>query len=139
MGQQIRDVMTRNPKVLDIQSTLSEAARIMRDNDIGFVVVRNERGVCGVVTDRDLVIRGLAEGADPANTKLASVYSDEIVQVSADDPVEKAITLMSDKAIRRIPVIEGSEIVGVVSLGDLAVDRDPNSVLGQISAAPAQQ
>ena len=139
MAQQIRDVMTRNPKVLDIQSTLSEAARIMRDSDIGFVVVRNEQGVCGVVTDRDLVVRGLAEGADPANTTLASVYSDEIVQVSADDPVEKAITLMSDKAIRRIPVIEGSEVVGVISLGDLAVDRDPNSVLGQISAAPANQ
>lgn len=139
MGQQIREVMTKNPKVLDIDSSLAEAARIMRDNDIGFVVVRNEQGVCGVVTDRDLVVRGLAQGADPAQSTLASVYSEDVVQVSADDSVEKAITLMSGKAIRRIPVVEGGEVVGVVSLGDLAVERDPSSVLGQISAAPANQ
>lgn len=139
MAQQIREVMTRDPKVLDIHSSLADAARLMRDSDIGFVVVRDGDSVCGVVTDRDLVIRGLAEGADPANTTLASVYSEDIVQVSADDPVEKVISLMSDKAIRRIPVMDGSEVVGVVSLGDLAVERDPNSVLGQISAAPANQ
>ena len=139
MAQQIREVMTRDPKVLDIHSSLADAARLMRDNDIGFVVVRDGDSVCGVVTDRDLVIRGLAEGADPASTTLASVYSEEIVQVSADDSVEKAISLMSDKAIRRIPVMEDGEVVGVVSLGDLAVERDPSSVLGQISAAPANQ
>ena len=139
MAQQVREVMTKDPKVLDINSSLIEAARLMRDNDIGFVVVRDGNSVCGVVTDRDLVIRGLAEGADPNTITLASVYSEDIVQVSADDSVEKAISLMSDKAIRRIPVMEGDEVVGVVSLGDLAVERDPNSVLGQISAAPANQ
>jgi CBS domain-containing protein len=139
MAQQIREVMTKDPKVLDIHSSLADAARLMRDNDIGFVVVRDGDRVCGVVTDRDLVIRGLAEGAAPANTTLASVYSDDIVQLSADDSVEKAITLMSNKAIRRIPVMEDGEIVGVVSLGDLAVERDPKSALGQISAAPANQ
>jgi CBS domain-containing protein len=138
MAQQIREVMTKDPKVLDIHSSLADAARLMRDNDIGFVVVRDGDRVCGVVTDRDLVIRGLAEGADPS-TSLAGVYSEDIVQVSADDSVEKAITLMSDKAIRRIPVVEDGEVVGVVSLGDLAVERDPSSVLGQISAAPANQ
>jgi CBS domain-containing protein len=137
MAQQIREVMTRDPKVLDIQSSLADAARLMRENDIGFVVVRDGNCVCGVVTDRDLVIRGLAEGADPTTTTLASVYSEDIVQISADDSVEKAISLMGDKAIRRIPVMEGDEVVGVVSLGDLAVERDPSSVLGQISAAPA--
>jgi CBS domain-containing protein len=137
MAQQIREVMTKDPKVLDLNSSLADAARLMRDNDIGFVVVRDGDSVCGVVTDRDLVIRGLAEGADPATTTLASVYSEDLVQVSVDDPVEKAISLMSDKAIRRIPVMEGREVVGVVSLGDLAVERDPDSALGQISAAPA--
>jgi CBS domain-containing protein len=100
-------------------------------------VVRDGGSVCGVVTDRDLVVRGLAEGGDPTTTTLASVYSEDMVQVSADDTVDKAIRLMSDKAVRRIPVMEDGEIVGVVSLGDLAVERDPGSVLGQISAAPA--
>jgi CBS domain-containing protein len=129
--------MTRDPKVLDIHCSLADAACLMRDNDIGFVVVRDGGSVCGVVTDRDLVVRGLAEGGDPTTTTLASVYSEDMVQVSADDTVDKAIRLMSDKAVRRIPVMEDGEIVGVVSLGDLAVERDPGSVLGQISAAPA--
>lgn len=137
MAQQISEVMTKNPKVLDVHSSLAEAARIMRDNDIGFVVVRDEKAVRGVVTDRDLVIRGVAEGADPAETTLASVYSEDVVQLDSDDPVDKAITLMREKAIRRIPVVHDGELVGVVSLGDLAMERDPHSVLGEISAAPA--
>lgn len=139
MAQQISEVMTRNPKVLDIHSTLADAAHVMRDNDIGFVVVRDERGVCGVVTDRDLVVRGLAKGADPTEATLASVYSGEVVQLEADESVDKAIELMRDKAIRRIPVVRDGELVGVVSLGDLAVQRDPGSVLGEISAAPPNQ
>lgn len=139
MPQQISDVMSRDPKVLDIHSSLAEAARIMRDNDIGFVVVRDQSDVCGVVTDRDIVVRGLAEGADPSETTLASVYSETVVQLDSDDTVDKAIELMRSKAIRRLPVVHEGEVVGVVSLGDLAVQRDPDSVLGEISAAPANQ
>jgi CBS domain-containing protein len=139
MAQQISQVMSRDPKVLDIHSSLAEAARIMRDNDIGFVVVRDHGDLCGVVTDRDLVIRGLAEGADPSEVTLAKVCSESVVQVDSDDTVDKAIELMRSKAIRRLPVVHEGEVVGVVSLGDLAVQRDPDSVLGEISAAPANQ
>jgi CBS domain-containing protein len=92
-----------------------------------------------VVTDRDLVVRGLAEGADPSETTLASVYSESVVQLDSDDTVDKAIELMRSKAIRRLPVVHEGEVVGVVSLGDLAVQRDPSSVLGEISSAPANQ
>jgi CBS domain-containing protein len=139
MAQQISEIMTRDPKVLDIHSSLAEAARMMRDNDIGFVVVRDQDSVCGVLTDRDLVVRGLAEGADPANTTLANVYSKEVVQLDSDDSVDEAIALMRARAIRRLPVVHDGRVVGVVSLGDLAVQRDPGSVLGEISAAPANE
>jgi CBS domain-containing protein len=139
MAQQISEVMSRDPKVLDIHSSLAEAARIMRDNNIGFVVVRDDGDLYGVVTDRDLVVRGLAEDADPSEVTLAKVCSESVVQVDSDDTVDKAIELMRSKAIRRLPVVHEGEVVGVVSLGDLAVQRDPDSVLGEISAAPANQ
>lgn len=137
MAQQISEVMTRDPKVLDIHSSLVEAARLMRDNDIGFVVVRDQDTVRGVLTDRDLVVRGLAEGVDPATTTLENVYSKEVVHLDPDDSVDEAIELMRTRAIRRLPVVQDGQVVGVVSLGDLAVQRDPRSVLGEISAAPA--
>jgi CBS domain-containing protein len=137
MAQQIRDVMTPEPKVLDIDCSIAEAARVMRDNDIGMLVVRSNKGVVGVVTDRDLVVRGLAECEDPNTTTLADVYSEQLVVLEANDSIENAINLMRRKAIRRLPVMQNGEVVGVVSLGDLALERDPNSVLGQISAAPA--
>lgn len=137
MAQQLREIMTKAPKVLDVDSTIVEAARVMRESDIGMVLVRNQKGVCGVVTDRDLVIRGLADGCDPAGTTLEKVYSEHLVKLEATESIENAINLMRKKAIRRIPVMENGECVGVVSLGDLAVERDPQSALGGISAAPA--
>lgn len=137
MAQQLREIMTKAPKVLDVDSTIVEAARVMRESDIGMVLVRNQKGVCGVVTDRDLVVRGLADGCDPAGTTLEKVYSEHLVKLEASESIENAINLMRKKAIRRIPVMENGECVGVVSLGDLAVERDPQSALGGISAAPA--
>lgn len=135
MAQQLREIMTQAPKVLDVQSTIVDAARVMRESDIGMVLVRNQQGVCGVVTDRDLVIRGLAEGCDPTGTTLEKVYSEHLVKLEASESIENAVNLMRKKAIRRIPVMENGECVGVVSLGDLAVERDPSSALAGISAA----
>jgi len=137
MAQQLREIMTKAPKVLDVDSTIVEAARVMRESDIGMVLVRNQKGVCGVVTDRDLVVRGLADGCDPARTTLEKVYSEHLVKLEASESIENAVNLMRKKAIRRIPVMENGECVGVVSLGDLAIERDPDSALGGISAAPA--
>lgn len=139
MATQIREIMTKNPEILDARSTMLDAARVMRDKNIGDVLVRDSQGLCGIVTDRDLVVRGLAEGLDPSKTTLEDVCSEEIVQIDPDDSVEDAIRLMREKHVRRIPVTEGDEIVGVVTLGDLAVERDRESVLGEISAAPPNQ
>jgi CBS domain-containing protein len=136
MAQQIRDLMTPNPVVLPGTASVHEAARAMRDAEIGDVIVLEQNQVCGIVTDRDIVVRMVAEARDPANTTLADLCSHALVTVRPTDTLEDAVRLMRTHAIRRLPVVEGGQAVGMVSLGDLAVERDPDSALGAISGAP---
>lgn len=136
MARQIRDVMTAKPKTLSASATLAEAARIMRQEDIGDVLVVDEGKPCGIVTDRDIVVRGIAAGKDPNQTQVKEIASKDVVTLKPDASVDEAIRIMRERAIRRIPVMEGGKPIGIVSLGDLAVERDQKSVLGQVSAAP---
>jgi CBS domain-containing protein len=136
MGQQVKEVMTTRPVTLGRDASLVEAARLMRDRGIGDVIVVEGDDAEGIVTDRDIVIRGVAEGADPNTTRLGQVVSGDLTSVAPDDPVERAIELMREKAVRRLPVLEGGKPVGVVSLGDLAIQRDAGSVLADISEEP---
>ena len=136
MAQQIRDLMPPNPVVLPGTASVHEAARAMRDAAIGDVIVIENNRVCGMITDRDIVVRTLAEARDPATTTLADICSHLLLVVRPTDSVEKAVRLMGTHALRRVPVVEGGQPVGMVSLGDLAVERDPSSALGDISAAP---
>lgn len=137
MPERVSDVMTADPVSLITDATLRDAAVAMRDRDIGDVVVTNPDGtVCGIVTDRDIVVRGVAEGADPSSMTLEDVCSDDLVTIDADDSVAAAVTAMEEHAIRRLPVMDNGTVVGIVSIGDLAIERDPQSALGEISAAP---
>jgi CBS domain-containing protein len=136
MPQRIHDVMTPNPVSLPGTASVHEAARAMRDQDIGDVIVLENNQICGIVTDRDIVVRAVAEMRDPAATTLADICSHALTTVSPDDSIAQAVRLMREKAIRRLPVVEGGRAVGIVSLGDLAIERDPESALGEISAAP---
>jgi CBS domain-containing protein len=136
MAQQIRELMTPNPVALPGTASVHEAARAMRDAQIGDVIVIENNAVCGIVTDRDLVVRILAEPKDPATTTLADICSHSLVTVTPTDSVEEAVRLMRTHAVRRLPVVDGGQAVGMVSLGDLAVERDPGSALGEISGAP---
>jgi CBS domain-containing protein len=136
MAQQIRELMTPNPVALPGTASVHEAARAMRNAEIGDVIVIENNQVCGIVTDRDIVVRTLAEARDPATTTLADICSHPLLTVSPTDSVEHAVRLMRTHALRRLPVVEGGQPVGIVSLGDLAVERDPSSALGDISAAP---
>jgi CBS domain-containing protein len=122
--------------VLPGTASVHEAAQAMRDADIGDVIVIENQRVCGIVTDRDIVVRTVAEARDPATTTLADICSHPLLIVSPTDSVEKAVRLMGTYALRRVPVVEAGQPVGIVSLGDLAVERDPGSALGDISAAP---
>jgi CBS domain-containing protein len=107
----------------------------MRDDDIGEVIVSDGDRLLGIVTDRDIVVRAIAEGLDPVREKVDTVFSGDVNTVSADAPIEEAIRVMSERAVRRLPVMEGERIVGVVALGDLAMERDTNSALADISSA----
>jgi CBS domain-containing protein len=136
MATSIRDVMTPNPTTMSQDRTAADAARAMRDASIGDVVVVEGDRLFGIVTDRDIVVRVLAEGRDPDRTPLAEICSRELSTVSPGDDIDTAIRLMRDRAVRRLPVVERGRPVGILSIGDLAVDRDRRSVLGHISAAP---
>jgi CBS domain-containing protein len=127
--------MTSNLVQLASSAPLAEAARRMRDADIGDVIVTEDGTMCGVVTDRDIVVRAIAEGKDPQSATLGEICSHEVVTVSADDPVDRAIELMRERAVRRLPVVDGGSPVGIVSIGDLAIERDSDSALADISAA----
>jgi CBS domain-containing protein len=136
MAQSIRDVMSANPITMPVASTVSEAARTMREANIGDIIVLEGDQLYGIVTDRDIVVRTVAEGRDPETATLGDICSREMTTLSPTDRVEDAVRLMRDKAIRRVPVIENGTPIGIVSLGDLAVSQDLHSTLGHISAAP---
>ncbi len=137
MPQSIRDVMTPSPRAMDARASVQEAAKAMLDDDIGDVIVCDGDTVCGIVTDRDITIRTVAHGKDPAATKLGEICSKDLTSLSLGDTVDDAVRLMREKAIRRIPVLDDGKPVGVVSIGDLAIDLDADSALADISKAPA--
>lgn len=136
MAQSIRDVMTAQPTTMPKSTSILEAARAMRDGNIGDVIVMDNGQVCGIVTDRDIVVRAVVDERDMKKTTLAEICSQELSTVSPDDSLDDAVQLMRQKAIRRLPVIEGGAPVGIVSIGDLALSMDRRSALGDISAAP---
>ncbi len=135
MSDTVRSVMTTRPVTLPAAAPVVEAARAMREADIGDVIVLEQDRICGILTDRDIVVRGLAEGRDLRHTSIGDICSRSLTTVSDEASVEEAIRLMRDKAVRRLPVVAGDQPIGVVSLGDLALKRDRMSALGDISAA----
>lgn len=136
MAQSVREVMTPQPVLLKDSASAVDAARAMRDQNIGDVIVVKNGDICGVVTDRDIVVRAIAEGRDPASVTLGEICSTDVATVEADEEVEKVEKMMREKAIRRVPVVESGRPVGVISLGDLALQRDKKSALADISEAP---
>ena len=135
MAQSIRDVITQDVVALPTDATIVDAAEAMRERDIGDVLVVDGERLTGMVTDRDIVIRAIAEQRSPTDTTLGELASKELTTLSPDDSVEDAIALVRGKAIRRIPVVEDGRPVGIVSIGDLAVERDSDSALADISIA----
>ena len=136
MAQYLREIMTQKPVTVQATDTVVAAARSMRDGNIGDVVVVDNGQIQGILTDRDIVVRALAEGRDPARTTVGEICSRELTTLSPNDAIGDAEKTMRARAIRRLPVVEGGRPVGIVSLGDLAVERSPDSTLGGISAAP---
>ncbi len=137
MPETINDVMTANPWTVTDSATIEEAARVMRDADIGDVIVLDPDGeIQGIVTDRDVVVRAVAKGVDTNSEPVGSILEGDIVTIASGDTIEAALDLMRDHKVRRLPVVDDRRLVGIVTLGDLAVDLQPSSTLADISQAP---
>lgn len=135
----IRELMTPMPVTLPRSASVMEAAQVMRDEGIGDVLVVDHGRLAGVVTDRDLVVRCLADGVDPGGWTVGQAATRDVRTLAPEATVDEAIALMRDQAIRRVPVVDGERPVGIVTLGDLAMHEDPTSVLADISAAPDRE
>lgn len=134
-AQTVSDVMTVDVATISTADTARDAAKLMHDRHIGDVLAVEADQLAGMVTDRDLVVRVLAEALDPEQTRVAEICTPDVVHVRPDTPVDDAVRIMREAAIRRLAVVDSGRIVGVVSLGDLAAETDPTSALGQISQA----
>jgi predicted transcriptional regulator len=121
--------MTADPVTAAADETLEEAARKMRDGAMGNVIVLEDGEVCGILTDRDIVVWGVAEGRAPGESQVADVCSRDLIAVGPEDSVDRAVELMRENAIRGLPVVEDGQPVGIVAIGDLAIERDPRSAL----------
>jgi CBS domain-containing protein len=130
MGQ-IKDVMTQNPTGCDPSRTVVEAAKVMASGDVGSVPVVKDGRLVGIVTDRDLVVRVVAEGRDPGSTTVGEIASSDLETVAPDDDLDSALRKMASSKVRRLPVVEGDQLVGIVAQADVARQGD-DSETGQV-------
>ncbi|MDA2811563.1 CBS domain-containing protein [Nocardiopsis sp. RSe5-2] len=135
MAETVREVMTTPPYTVAPGTPLRDVARIMRDKEVGDVLIAQDGRLHGLVTDRDITVRCVAEGADCSTETVDRSFTGQTVTVGPDTRVTEAVRLMREHSIRRLPVVEEDRPLGVVSLGDLALERDPRSALADISAA----
>jgi CBS domain-containing protein len=135
MAEQIRDVMTEDLVALPVDATVVEASREMDRRDIGDVLVVEGERLVGMLTDRDIVVRAVAQGTDPNQIRVGDVATTDIQTLSPDADLGEAVAIMRQAAVRRVPVVDGDRPVGIVSIGDLAIEVDEGSALADISAA----
>lgn len=136
MAERVGDIMTTSVVTVQARDSVLDAACAMRDADIGAVVVMNGDQIYGILTDRDIVVRAIAEGMDTSSTRAGEVSSHTPAVMSPDDSLTDALEVMRRKAVRRLPVLHAGRLVGILSLGDWAAAVDPTSTLGGISVAP---
>jgi CBS domain-containing protein len=120
----VREIMSTDITKATRDNTLADIAVTMRDGDIGAVPVINDGKLVGIITDRDIVVRAIADGRDPSTTKVEEVLSKEVETVGPDSDVNDAADLMAAHQIRRLPVVEDRQLLGMVSLGDIAVKHE---------------
>jgi len=129
MSKKIRDVMTPNPQCVSATDTIRDAARIMQRTDTGVVPVVEGRKIIGLITDRDIVVRLVAEGLDTASTTVHEAMTKSVRKVNEDTTVDEVVSLMSNAQIRRVPVVnKQDELVGIVSMKDLTASDETKKV-----------
>jgi CBS domain-containing protein len=139
MTRTVEEIMTHDPRTVDAAASLVDAARQMRDGDVGDVIVTREGRVTGILTDRDIAIRAVAEGRAPDSVSVGEIATEDVRALEPSQSLDQAVQAMREHDIRRLPVVDGGRPIGIVSLGDIAVERDPDSVLADISTGTPDQ
>jgi CBS domain-containing protein len=138
MGKRVKDAMTSDVKTATPTQSLTDAAKLMKEEDVGSIPIVDGERLVGVVTDRDIVVRGIADGSDPHAIRLGDIASRDVVTVRPDDDLDEALRLMAQHQVRRLPVVEDGQLVGVVATADVAheaKEKDLGHVVEEISKA----
>jgi CBS domain-containing protein len=126
MAKNVRDAMTENPRSIGTSASVVEAARLMRDQHVGSLPITDDEKLVGMITDRDITTRVVAEAADPTTTSVGDVYSQDLISVEPDNDLEDAVQLMASHQVRRLPVVEDGRLVGIVAQADIALNLREN-------------
>jgi len=116
----VRDVMTKSVATVSPDTTIRDAAQIMQQHNVGSVPVVDATGLVGIITDRDIVVRNIAQGQDPLSTPVKNIMTAQVMTADPEEDVHTITRKMSTQQIRRVPVVENQKLVGMVSLGDIA-------------------
>lgn len=136
MSIKVREAMTPGVRSVSPTDSLREAAQAMREQDVGSLPVVEDGRVVGIITDRDIVVRAVAEGVDPRTATVGDVTSGDLVTVEPDEDLDDALKLMAQHRVRRLPVVKDGRLVGVVAQADVALeanDKDAGEMLAEIS------
>jgi CBS domain-containing protein len=128
MAKSVRDVMTPGVRTVRASQSLADAAEVMKGEDVGSVPVVEEGRLTGILTDRDIVTRAVAEQKDPRTVKVEEVVSDELVTVEPDQDLDEALALMARHQVRRLPVVEEGRLVGMLAQADVALEAKEKKV-----------
>ncbi|MDD4295360.1 MAG: CBS domain-containing protein [Ruminiclostridium sp.] len=122
----VRDVMTKSVATVSPDTTIKEAAQMMQQHNVGSIPVVDNTGLVGIVTDRDIVVRNIAHGQDPISTPVKNIMTSQVMTATPEEDVQAISQKMSTQQIRRVPVVENKQLVGMVSLGDIATTGTTN-------------
>ena len=141
MGTKVREVMTDRPRCVTLETPISEAAELMESEDVGSLPVLEGEQLAGMITDRDIVIRAIAQGKDPRGMPVREVASRELVTVYAEEDLSNALTKMASEQVRRLPVVdEDNRLVGILAQADVALEAKEKTVgemVEEISRSPS--
>jgi CBS domain-containing protein len=140
MANSVRDAMTEDPSSIGKSVSVVEAARLMREQDIGSLPITDDEKLVGMITDRDITTRVVAEAADPKLTSVEDVYSQDLISVEPDQDLEEALRLMARHQVRRLPVVENGRLVGIVAQADIALSENETKTgeLVEAISAPSE-
>jgi CBS domain-containing protein len=136
MAKSIREVMTTDVRACEPNAVVTDAARLMAKEDVGPIPVVEDGRIVGLVTDRDIVVRVIAEGKDPKATTVGEIASKDLVTVSPEEDLDQALQMMAERQVRRLPVVDGHRLVGIVAQADIArtgKDKKTGEVVEEIS------